>query len=157
MALNIYTLDESNLTFQEVSAGTFLSPVSLEVIPGGSAKTKKLFLRNDDPTKWYDDIKLSVTSTTGQPIVDGSVSIKLLSGDSRPSEEKWAAALANSSALLESPIAGGTVDERIPEIGEAGTADLKYYPFWVRVQFNKGVPIGDSRFSLQVSSTENIV
>lgn len=156
MALKIYELNDS-LSFQEISAGTFADPVSFGVVPGGSGKAQKLFLRNDDNTKWYNDIVLAVTSTTGQPIVDGSVSIKLLSGDARPTEDRWSAALANSNALIQSPILGGSVDERFPEIGEAGTADVKYYPFWIRVEVAKGAPIGDSRFSLELSYTENIV
>ena len=156
MALKIYTLDDT-LNFQEVSAGTFANPVSLGINPGGSGKVKKLYLRNDDNTKWYNDIELRAKSTTGQPIVDGSISIKLLSGDSVPSESRWTAASANNSALLQSPIAGGLVDERFPEIGEAGTADLKYYPFWIRIELQRGAPIGDSRFSLELTETENIV
>jgi len=156
MALKIYTLDDS-LSFQEISAGTFADPVSLGITPGGSGKAQKLYLRNDDITKWYDGIQLRAKSTTGAAIVDGSVSIKLLSGDSRPTEDRWDAALANDNALLESPIAGGSVDQRFPEIGAAGAPDLKYYPFWVRVSVAKGAPIGDSRFSLELTYTENIV
>ena len=156
MALKIYTLD-SELVFQEVSAGTFADAVTVGVTPGGSGKVKKLYLRNDDPTKWYNDVELRVKSTGGLAIVDGTVSIKLLSGDSRPTEERWDAALANDNALLSTPIAGGSVDERFPEFGEAGTANVKYYPFWIRVELAKGAPIGTLQFSLQVTETENIV
>ena len=157
MALKIYKLNESTLQFSEVSEGTFVDPVVVGVTPGGSGITRKLYLRNDDNLVWYNDIVLTVKSSTGASIVDGSVSIKLLSGDSRPSEDDWSAALANDNAQLQSPIAGGPVNERLPEIGDAIIADLKYYPFWLRTEMAKASPIGSANFRLDVSFTENVI
>lgn len=157
MALKIYTLNESNFDFEEVSAGTFSSPVSANVKPGGSSKVQKLYIRNDDNTKRYSDIVLKPVTTTGGTISDGTISIKLLSGSAKPTSSRWAAASVNDSATIESPLGGGPADERLPNIGAIGAADLTYYPFWIRVESGKSAPIGDARFSLQVSYTEDLV
>lgn len=157
MALKIYTLNESTFDFEEVSAGTFTAPVATSVKPGGSSRVQKLYIRNDDNTKRYSDIVLKPVTTTGGVIADGTISIKLLSGSAKPTATRWASASANDSARIESPLGGGPADEHIPAIGAAGTADLTYYPFWIRVESAKSAPIGDTRFSLQVSYTEDLV
>ena len=157
MALKIYTLNESTFDFEEVSAGTFASPVATNVKPGGSSRVQKLYLRNDDNAKRYSNIILKPVTTTGGTIIDGTISIKLLSGSTKPTNTRWASASANNGATIESPLGGGPADERIPEIGAVGAADLTYYPFWIRVESTKSAPIGDTRFSLQVSYTEDLV
>ena len=157
MAIKIYQLDQSTLTFSEISAGTFASPAALNLSPGGTASVKKLYIRNDDITKYYVDLILKPTSVTGGDIVNGTISIKLLSGDTRPSDSDWSGALANSSASLESPISGGPVNTRLPELGASGSPDTQYYPFWVYVAVTKGSPIGDLQFSLELEYTENTV
>ena len=156
MALKLYQLDESTVQFTEISAGTFTDPVSFQVAPGGSALVKKIFLRNDDATKWYNDIIITTVANNGAAISDGSVDIRILSGDNYPSEAQWAATQANSAAQIASPL-GAPLNETIPEIGAAGTADQKYYPFWVRVLVSKASPVGSSSFRLKVSFTENLV
>lgn len=158
MALEVYRLDESTMQFTPISVGTFDEPCSLGAKPGGSATVKKLFLKNDDDTKWYSGLAIRPKTTTNTPLESSVIRVKLLSGDSRPSEEDWLAALANEDSVLQSPLAGGPRTTRLPEIGEAGTADEKYYPFWIWAQAGLGAPTeGSVLFSLAVTYTENIV
>jgi hypothetical protein len=156
MAVKIYRLDESTLLFTEVTATTFGDPIAVGIRPGGTGFVKKLFLRNDDAAKWYDAIEIKPTSTAGADIVDGTVSIKLLSGDNKPTDAEWAAAPSNALATLASPLINGDTST-VPELGAVGSPDRIYYPFWIYVSMSKAAPIGTSQFSLQVTHTESNV
>lgn len=159
MALQIYKLNESDMTFEAISSGTFLTPILLQTAPGGIATVTELYLKNsEDDGKYYTDLVLKpVASPGGADIVDGTVTIQLISGDAQPTEERWGAAPVNSAAILQSPLAGGQIDTRLPEIGSANGVDLKYYPFWVRVKATKGTPIGSLYFNLKLDYEENLV
>ena len=157
MALNIFQLNSATGLQEQVSAGMWDFPVSMNVVPGGSAKTAKLYLQNNNGGKWYTGIQLTPTSINGDPIVSTNVVVKMLSGLNRPSEDEWLAAEANSASILQSPDIAGD-QTRIPEIGVEALADTDFYPFWVRVSVAKSAPIGDAQFSLQLVSTEmNVV
>lgn len=156
MALKIYELDDSTASFAEISVGLWTNSVAFNVKPGGSAVVHKLYLRNDDVTKWYNGLTLKPTGVDGSDIVDGSVTIKLVSGDATPTDNDWSAAGVNSASTLTSPV-GGVPNRNFPEIGSAGNADLKYYPFWVQVSTTKASPIGTANFSLELTYTENVV
>lgn len=158
MALKVYQIDEQDYLFTELSVGTFEEAVVLSGRPGGSPVIKKLFLRNDDPTKWYSDIVISPKTTIGEDITGTGLRIKLLSGDTKPSESDWAGAQVNADASLESPLDGGPRNTRLPEIGEEGTADQRYYPFWIWVQASPSLPGDtDAMFTLAVSYIEGVV
>jgi len=158
MALKVYQIDEQDYVFTELSVGTFESAVILSGLPGGSAVVKKLFLRNDDATKWYNNIVISPRTTIGGEITGTNLRIKLLSGDSKPTEADWAAAEVNSDASLVSPLAGGPRNTRVPELGAAGVADQRYYPFWIWIQASPSLPNDDdAMFVLFASYTENVV
>lgn len=158
MALKVYQINEQDYVFAELSAGTFEEAAILSGTPGGSAVVKKLFLRNDDATKWYSDIVISPKTTIGGEITGTNLRIKLLSGDTKPTEADWAGAEVNSDASLQSPLAGGPRNTRLPELGAAGTADQRYYPFWIWIQASPSLPRdNDAMFTLFSSYTENIV
>jgi hypothetical protein len=153
--INIYQITDSS--FQAISAGTFDDPVSMQITPAGRAFVKKLFIRNDDSNFWYEDIEVKPVTIVGGDISNGSVSIKLISGDSKPKESQWAAAPTNSLSILSSPVEGVNRTTRIPELGTADGPDIKYYPFWIRVEGTKALPIGPARFSLSITYTENTI
>jgi len=167
--IKLYILNESTATFDEISSVTFAAPVLLATSPGGSPVTKKVYIRNTDATKYYTDIRLRPTSTIGAAITSTAVSIKLLSGDKEPAENRWASVAPNGPgsgddpldpndcAVLQSPLVGGAIDTRLPELGSAGHADTKYYPFWVRVSCTRGCPQGDLNFALEIEYTEHLV
>ncbi len=158
MALKVYQINEQDYVFSELSVGTFEEAAILSGVPGGSAVVKKLFLRNDDPTKWYNNIVISPKTTIGGEITGTNLRIKLLSGNTKPTDADWAAAQVNADASLESPLAGGPRNTRVPELGEAGTADQRYYPFWIWVQASPSLPRdNDAMFILSASYTENVV
>lgn len=163
--LAIYKLNENSGTFEEVSSDDFENPATFNISPGGSALTKKFFIRNDDPTKYYTGLVLK-PSVSNSAITGTSIKVKLLSGDKAPSETRWSAVAANGSlseldpgvaAVLQSPLEGGAIDTRLPELGTVNTADTKYYPFWIRVEAAKGSPIGAISCGLILTYTEALV
>lgn len=166
--INIYKLDESTGLFAAVSVGDFSNPVGVSVIPGGSAVVKKLFLRNDNVLKYYTDIVLRPATLVSAAISSTAVSVKLLSGDAEPSADRWTSVAANGPAdgvstdpavcsILQSPLAGGSIDTRLPELGTSTEADVRYYPFWIRIEVLKGVPFGNLDVTLKISYTEGNV
>ena len=167
--LAIYKLDESTATFSPISSQDFSSPASFSVTPGGSVLTKKFYIRNDDDTKYYTGVVLRPITTSNAAIASTAVTVKLLSGDKAPSDDRWNAVGANgpsniitsldpaACAVLQSPLSGGSLDTKLPEFGAAGTPDTKYYPFWIRVSAGKGAPISTLQFGLKATYVEGTV
>lgn len=157
MAIKVYELNQTNFNFEEISAGTFVNPVSASTSPGGSAFVKKLYLRNGDNSKWYSDIVLTPKTIIGEAISTNFLTIKLLAGDKRPADEEWASAPSNSLSILQSPIEGGPIRTRLPELGSNNGADIRYYPFWVYIKTAKGYSLGETKLSLELEYTENLI
>lgn len=163
--LAIYKLDESSGSFDPISSDDFENPATFNIAPGGSALTKKFYIRNDESTKYYTGLVLK-PSVNNSPISGMAVKVKLLSGDKAPSESRWSSVAANGSlseldpgiaAVLQSPLDGGAIDTRLPNLGTADIADTKYYPFWIRVEAAKGSPIGVITCGLALTYTEHLV
>jgi hypothetical protein len=134
MSLNIY---------REVSTGVYAVYTQYGVDDGllpiitthdgvlGENVEIKLFVRNDDPTEYYENIEVSPVSTT---VLDDTVGtatghgVKLNGGSTQPTEAQWGAIdYANNISLS--------------DIGVSGLGDIStYLPFWYRVEVPAGVP-----------------
>jgi hypothetical protein len=163
--ISIYKFNDTAAAFEEISDGDLSNPANFNVAPGGSAIAKKFYIRNDDPTKYYTDIVLR-PACNGSAISGTAVRVKLLSGDRQPSASRWSSVAANGSlseldpgeaAVLQSPLDGGPVDTRLPELGTSAAPDVRYYPFWIQVQAGKGAPNTALSCGLQLSYTEHLV
>lgn len=108
MALKIYK--DAGFT-QEVTA---LSPLTTQHPIAGSTVDTKVYLRNDDATKYYTTISVDPQDTTA---TDESTWV-FLAPDSAGSPGTFGVA---SAALS------------MADIGVAGTGDTTGKPFWVRV------------------------
>lgn len=163
--IKIYTQNETTGGFSPVSSADFSAPIIASTRPGGTAFTKRVFIRNDDPSTYYTDIALRPTTFNGLPISGSVIRVKLLSGSKAPEDFRWDAVGANGSesvdpavcAILQSPMGVGAADTRLPELGVEGTPDNKYYPFWVRIEVGKGAPYETLMLGLSVSYTENAI
>jgi hypothetical protein len=154
--LAIYALDTRTMQFTQVSVESFIAPVLVSASPGGTAVSKKLFLRNDDITKYYTDITLSPCTLIGDLLSDQSpIRVKILSGEAQPSASDWASAAPNSGAVLNSPISVPK-NRTFPEIGSPSASDQKYYPFWLQIALDQGTAYGEHQFSLKLVSTEHV-
>ncbi len=112
----------------ELATGSLTYRPVIDGFRGG--KDESLFyLRNDDVTKWYTNITVSLISTS----YDGAgelgftgVSFKFIYGERRPTEAEWDAVESGASLM-------------IPDIGTTALADtFTYHPFWVRVYIPGG-------------------
>lgn len=132
MALGIYL--SASTTDKLSDANTFENPFSL-TFDGrtGGVKQVKLYVRNNDPLYYYENLQIGLTDSGPQPIInqptDGFV-WKLSAGNTQPTKNDW----ANT--------AGATVIT-LPDIGSVGTPDTStYLPFWVLVQVPPGLDVG---------------
>jgi hypothetical protein len=90
----------------------------------GGADERIVYLRNDDPTKWYSNITVSLELDAYGDVGEFGTtgwSIKFLYGERRPTEAEWD--LVRSGDSIE-----------IPDIGTEAAADTStYHPLWIRV------------------------
>lgn len=105
----------------------------------GEVVEMKLFIRNDDPTEYYENISVYPVSMTTPDDTIGTATgfgVKLNAGNIQPTEAEWDAIdYANTISL--------------DNIGSVGLGDTStYLPFWFRME----VPSGAS-----VNNKENIV
>jgi hypothetical protein len=91
----------------------------------------KLFVRNDDPTEYYEGISVAPVSKTLPDDTIGTSSghgVKLNLGSTQPTEAEWGAIDYGDSISL-------------PDIGASGSGDTStYLAFWYRVEVPAGTP-----------------
>lgn len=116
----------------------------------GQTIIKKLYVRNDEIDKWYEDVSVLPVQLVGTPNwIDGSDghSWKLIGGDTEPTEEEWEAVSAANTINLGA-------------IGGVGVGDTStYLPFWVRVVVHERTAIRSltNVVSLDIEFDEHVV
>jgi hypothetical protein len=134
MSLRIYSYDDLTETYTQHSVGgSFDTPVVFVQDPREqSVVVRKLYLRNDDPDVYYESVALQYTPTTITVDNSNGLIFKILRQDRQPTEAEW--------ATVES---GEEIE--VGDIGDADSADLSYWPFWVRIDLPRGYPAGTYR------------
>jgi hypothetical protein len=143
--LGIYQLNSATGNFKTISEGTFTEPLSMEVTPTGKSSIQKVWLRNNDLTKYYSDISIAAKAAGGTALNPG-LSVKMIVGTDRPKSSDWEGGRSNT-------IPSGD----FISIGDSSQADLQYYPFWVRVTAISALPIGEVRAEFSISYTESVI
>ena len=115
----------------------------------GGSQDRMVFVRNDDITKYYTNIIISVVDTEGDSIVDGTAegwSWKLMIKETAPTNEEWA---------LVSP--GNTIS--LSNIGSSAKGDIStFLSFWVRVTIPNHEPVQTIKdVVFRISGSENAV
>ena len=157
--LKLYTHNETTRKYSPVSAGTFEAPVAVRAVPNGSAGVHKVFIRNDDPNKFYTDIAITLAGKTVVDFIqESSLDCKILSGAAEPTSEEWDQASA-SGTLIQSPLADGVNTGRklLPNLGAAGAADNNYYPLWIRAKASAPLRGGQYLYTIDISYTEAVI
>ena len=145
MALKIYTAVDPNAYLS--AEGTFTNPFigSFNGITG-EVQVTRLYLRNDDATKYYTGIDI-IPVDGGENIVQGEgFSWRLTAGDTQPLEAQW--------ILL---ACGNTI--AMSDIGSVSDGDIRtYLPFWVRITVSRSAPIAAYQgVTFKIIATEGIV
>jgi len=131
MALNVYTYDEFTETYVEASAGDMSNPIKTVHDPlEQSTVIKKLFLRNDNSSKYYTDVSLQFAPTATTQNNPTGWSYKIISGDTKPAEEDWAYDVTSGESI------------EMDDVGADGDPNLDFYPFWIRIDVPKGTSGG---------------
>ena len=59
--IKLYKIDRTTQQFVELSTGSYEEPLLVSISPGKTAKMIKMYLRNDDESKYYTDLILRPT------------------------------------------------------------------------------------------------
>ena len=153
MALKIYKLEDGN--FKEISSGDYSNAIEVVAPPGKKASIVKLYLRNDDETKYYNEMILRPCTRTGSALPDSNaIKIKLYSSDKQPTESQWAVVMPNADSSISN---NNMMPWRnIPEVGSVDESDTTYHPFWMRVEVPMSAPLDLSLLGLSLTSTEHL-
>lgn len=147
MALNLYSAPEETKGFVELDPFR----VTFDGRQGGAIATK-IFLRNDDPSRWYSNMVLQAldTSTSRKSMVTEGVPgffWKLAQGDRALFPEEW------------DQIAKGNSISFTQTLGSSTFGDITtYLPVWVYVQILPQTPISTIKeIVLKITAKENYV
>lgn len=124
MALKIYKYNPLLNIYSAISQGTFDAPISTshDGLKGETVE-QKLFVRNDDAGLFYETVTVEPQSTTTNITSGTSWLVKLSAGDSKPAD--WDEITTGESIS-------------IGDIGDSGTGDTTYKPFWLYVKAPEG-------------------
>ena len=148
MALKIYESPDPSTSYS--IDGAFTNPINFTV-DGTIATTlsRRLFVRNDDATKYYISIQIEPIVSTGLDIALGTVEgfgWKLKEGDTTPLEAEWDLITPGNSISLS-------------DLGSSGTPDTTtYLPFWIRIYLPSHIDVQSFEgLSLEITATESAV
>lgn len=109
----------------------------------GGTVEKKLYIRNDDATKQYSSIVVSLVQAGGSINYRNGAygfAMKMKSGNGRPTEAEWATISANNTISLS-------------DISDTTT----YLPFWLRIEVPSRIKSQHiSNVSIKISATETV-
>lgn len=143
MALKVY--ENVGDTIPYSSEGLFTNPMifSFDGRLGGSLE-KKLYLRNDEIIYKYETITIEAEQFSGDTDYIGDsvgFSFKFEGGDTRPTEARWAAIVADNTISLS-------------DISDTTT----YLPFWIRITIPYRIPVQHiTSVRMKILATEVLV
>jgi len=131
--LKLYSWNEVESQYDELSVGTMLMPLNLvaQSLRGQDARvTERIYLRNDEDNTLYTDVELQFVS------IPSSWKAKMIPQTSEPSEEDFLA-LPNGNIAAHDDV-----------------SDKSYYPVWVEVIVPQGTrPTVFAGMKIRISST----
>jgi hypothetical protein len=129
MSLGIYNAIDNNA---QLNKSNNLFRVTFDGRIGG-AQVYQIYIRNNDPTRWYSDIELSAEDTEAPNLVDNSTEgygWKFLSKDIAPTELEWR------------DIDWGNTLYLADSIGSSSIGDIStFLSVWVRVEVPRGISV----------------
>lgn len=148
MTLGIYTSADDTTVLSTDSEFTHPFAVTFDGRTGGY-KEIQLFVRNNDTTKFYSGVTLSLEDTTPKNITTNTAegfAWKLSAGDTKPTLNDWLNTAAGNTIALDN-------------IGATGDPDIStFLPFWIFIEIPQGLSVQlftDVKFVL--AGDENLV
>jgi hypothetical protein len=142
MSLAIY--DEDQIVF----GGSDKFRPFVNGYPGG-AHEEIIYIRNDDVTRWFTNVVLSVVASVYDAdgeLGSSGIGFKFIYGERRPTEAEWDVVKSGQPLTL-------------PDIGTISLANTStYHPCWIRVWVPGGTSAGiDDSFTLRLSFLPRLV
>lgn len=113
----------------------------------GGTMSRKIYIRNDNPDRWYTNITVQPVDTSGTNIVDGSTPgffWKLKEKDINPTPEEWDL-VSNGNQITLSKNLGNNL------LGDIVT----FLPIWVKVSVPRGMDLQTIKdVVLRIQATE---
>lgn len=123
--------------------------ITFDGTQGGSID-KCVYIRNDDPMRYYDTIVVSTSVTSGENITDGSKSgweWKLLEKSVRPVQLEWERIAAGNQITLTNGIGSNSIPDT-----------STYLPVWVHVEIPRSQRAQTiTRVVVNITATEYLV
>lgn len=145
MGLKIYAEADPSTSYS--TEGDFTNPIA-QTFDGttGTIVYRKFYLRNDNLSRWYEDITLQPDASGSWLNGTNGFSWKLIAGDPEPLEAQWELLIPANEVSL-------------GDIGSAGNGDAStYLPFWIRMEVPQGAPVAlNDDMTLVISATEHVV
>jgi len=145
MGLGLYRQPDINTTFSETSPFT----VTLDGKVGGSIE-KCIYLRNNDTTKWYSSIQVSLVDDSGNDITNGTRSgweWKLKESNLLPMVDEW------------DEVAPGNTISLGSDLGSSTKADtVTFLSIWVKIMIpgNQRIQVIDN-VVFNITATESLI
>lgn len=115
----------------------------------GGTISRKVYVRNDDPDRWYTDIRIQAVDTSGTNIVDGSVKDffwKFQEKDINPTPEEWDLVSPGNQITLNATLGNNLLGDIVT-----------YIPVWIRIRVPRGLDLQTIKdVVLRVDATENV-
>ncbi len=142
MAIEIY--DEDQVVFTELDR--FRPFINGYV---GGSHEELIFFRNDDATKWFSNVTVSLITSLYDgdgELGESGISFKFIYGERRPTEAEWDIAISGQPISL-------------PDIGTVDAADTStYHPVWVRTYVPGGTVAGiNDSFTIRINYLPRLV
>jgi len=146
MSLNFYETPDSVSVLSDDASFSNAFSVTVDGITGGVVH-RRIYVRNDDPTKFYTDIEVTPVVLSGTDIVTGATKgyvWKLIVDDTQPAEEEWGLTSAGNTIAL-------------TDIGESGNGDTTtFLPLWIRIEVPRSSPVTSyQNIGLRIQADEN--
>ena len=115
----------------------------------GGAQDRRIYIHNNDTTRWYSSITVQAVDESGINVVDGSevgFSWRLVQKDVVPTNEEWALVSDGNTLSLSNNL--GSISE--PDV-------VTFLPVWIRVQIPRSQLVQTIvDVELRISATETL-
>lgn len=115
----------------------------------GGAQDQKVYIRNNNDTRWYSSISVQPIDTAGLGRVDGTkdgYECRLIAQDLQPVNLQWDATTPGASISLSN-------------LGTSTEGDIiTYLPFWIRMAIKSNQPIATIKdLVFRITAKENLI
>ena len=116
----------------------------------GGSVAQQVYIRNDDPTRWYSDITIFAVDLSGKARATDAFpgyAVQLIEKDTPPTADEWVSVIPGNQLSMSADLGSNS-------IGDVVT----YLPVWVRVVIPARTPIQTIKeIVLRITAREHLI